>query len=147
MTGVEIGLVSCTKSKRESAAPPRKLYNPSSLFRKASTYAEMNHDDWYVLSAKHGVLSPDAPPIEPYDETLTGASIAEREAWATRTRRDLLDADLLGANVTLVFHAGRAYTEPLADAVVPQVEAVQIPTEGLPIGETLAWYNDRLEDE
>jgi hypothetical protein len=62
---MEIGLVSCTKSKREHAAPPQDLYDESAFFRKARQYARANHDDWYILSAKHGLLEPDGEPIEP----------------------------------------------------------------------------------
>lgn len=147
MTDVEIGLVSCTKSKRDSAVPPRELYQPSALFRKASTHAERNHDDWYILSAKHGLLAPDGPAIEPYDETLTDATVAERETWAKRVETQLRDADLLRDDVTLVFHAGRKYTEPLTEDITDAVADIRIPTEGLPFGKTLAWYNEQQGDD
>ncbi len=39
---MEIGLVSCTKAKQDSAATPRELYEPSALFRKSRDYAEEN---------------------------------------------------------------------------------------------------------
>lgn len=144
---MEIGLVSCTKSKRDTPAPPGKLYDTSALFRKASTYAERTHGEWYVLSAKHGLLEPDGPAIEPYDETLTDATVDERTEWAERVAGELEKAGLLGDDVTLVFHAGQAYTDPLAELVEDSVRAVEIPTAGLQLGETLAWYNERLEDE
>jgi hypothetical protein len=35
---MEIGLVSCTKSKSEQAARPAELYMESALFRKARKY-------------------------------------------------------------------------------------------------------------
>jgi len=41
---MEIGLVSCTKAKEDSASTPRELYEPSALFRKARSYVEENHD-------------------------------------------------------------------------------------------------------
>ena len=50
----QIGLVSCTKSKRGEPALPRDLHEPSALFRKARAYCEQHHDAWYVLSAKQG---------------------------------------------------------------------------------------------
>ncbi|MFB9570731.1 DUF6884 domain-containing protein, partial [Saccharopolyspora hordei] len=68
----DIGLVSCTKSKREYATKPANLYLESAFFRKARKYAEANHDSWYILSAKYHLLNPDGPTIEPYDETLSG---------------------------------------------------------------------------
>lgn len=33
------------------------------------TYADREHDAWWILSAKHGLVDPDGDPIEPYDET------------------------------------------------------------------------------
>ena len=56
----EIGLVSCTKTKLEQPAPPAELYAPSPLFSKARQYCEQNHDDWFILSAKHYLLEPDS---------------------------------------------------------------------------------------
>ena len=139
---MQVGLLSCTKAKREHPAPPRDLYEPSALFRKARAYCEQNHDEWYVLSAKHGLLAPDAPEIEPYDETLTDTGVDERRAWAEQVADELDAEGLLSPEIELVVHAGRAYYEHLIPHVEPEVAAVTIPTEGLAIGETLAWYDE-----
>lgn len=73
----KVALVSCVKTKRDEPAAPRNLYI-SSYFQKMRDYAEQNYDDWWILSAKHGLLDPDGDPIEPYDETLSGARVAKR---------------------------------------------------------------------
>lgn len=52
-----VGLVGCTSQKLKRPAPARELY-VSSLFKKASAFAERSCDRWYVLSAKHGLLHP-----------------------------------------------------------------------------------------
>ncbi|RKD86250.1 hypothetical protein ATJ93_4667 [Halopiger aswanensis] len=139
----EIGLVSCTKTKLEEPASPGELYSPSSLFSKARQYCEQHHDDWYVLSAKHQLLEPDGPPIEPYDETLTGARVGEKRAWATETFDELDTAGLLEADTTLVFHAGKAYYEELLPLLDETAVSIELPVEGLMIGERLGWYNER----
>ena len=113
-----VGLVSCTKTKREEQAPPRDLYDLSALFKKASTYCETAYDEWYVLSAKHGLLDPDGPPIEPYEKSLTDATATERREWAAEVASDLKASGLLTIDTELIFHAGGAYTEPL----IPEVE-------------------------
>jgi hypothetical protein len=41
-SGVEIGPVSCTGSKREQAAEPADLYMPSTFFSNAREYVEEN---------------------------------------------------------------------------------------------------------
>ena len=139
----EIGLVSCVKTKRDHLAIPKELYT-SSYFEKMRSYAERNHDDWWILSAKHGLLEPDGDPIEPYDATLTSATVAEKRAWAETVADQLDTAGLLTSNMTLVFHAGKDYYEELLPLIQEQVDSIDIPTEGLGIGETLAWYNNRL---
>lgn len=79
---MEIGLISCTKSKRDQSAQPQELYMESPLFRKARAYAERVHDEWYIHSAKHHLREPDGPPIAPDEETLTTAGINQRRKWA-----------------------------------------------------------------
>jgi len=141
---MEIGLVSCTKTKLDSPSSPRELYEPSALFRKARSYAEQNHDEWYVISAKYHVLDPDGPPIEPYDETLNGVGVEERREWSRTVVEQLRERDLLRRENTLVVHAGKAYYEELLPLLADESVAVEIPTEGLRMGETLSWYNDRI---
>jgi len=142
--GMEIGLVSCTKAKVDSASTPRELYEPSALFRKARSYAEENHDEWYVLSAKYHVLDPDGSPIEPYDKTLNNASVEERREWSQNVLEQLRERDLLAEGNTLVIHAGKSYYEELLPLLDDKPVDVKIPTEGLRMGETLSWYNERI---
>lgn len=139
---MQVGLISCTKSKRARSAVPRDLYDASALFRKARAYCERHHDTWYVLSAEHGLLEPDGPEVVPYDETLTDATAEERREWAERVAEQLHEAGLLNENTVLVVHAGKTYYEQLLPIIESEVGDVRIPTKGLAIGETLAWYDD-----
>lgn len=139
----EIGLVSCVKTKREQPAVPKNLYT-STYFEKMSNYAEQIHDDWFILSAKHGLLDPDGEPIAPYEETLRDATKSETKEWAQTVAKQLKERDMLSANVTLVVHAGRDYYAELIPLIEDSVADVQIPTEGLAIGETMAWYKNNL---
>jgi len=109
---MEIGLVSCTKTKREQAAKPADLYMPSTFFSKAREYVETNHDRWYILSAKHHLLDSSGPPIEPYNDTLSGAPVARKREWAETVYEQLEEEGLLDDN-RLVFHAGRDYYSEL----------------------------------
>lgn len=144
-TRPEIGLVSCVKSKRDEPAVPKDLYT-SPYFRKMRRFAEAEHDDWWILSAKHGLLDPDGDPIEPYEETLTTATSAEREIWAEEVLRTMREERLVEKPVVLVIHAGKAYTEPLL-RMLQSIDTVEIenPTAGLAIGERMSWYNERLD--
>jgi hypothetical protein len=140
----EIGLVSCTKSKREQATNPADLYMESAFFRKARRYAEANHDKWYILSAKHHLLHPDGPPIEPYNDTLSQASVDKKRAWAQTVHQQLQEGDLLADGNRLVFHAGRDYYDELIPLLDEANVAIETPTDSLQYGETLAWYNEHL---
>lgn len=141
---MDIGLISCTKSKQDTATQPRSLYEPSALFHKARAYCETYHDNWYILSAKYHLLDPDGPPIPPYDKTLTDTSISEHCAWAEQVGNELQDTGLLAPDTTLVIHAGRAYYEELLPVLNEYDVSIEIPTEGLMLGETLSWYNAHI---
>ncbi len=141
---MEIGLVSCTKSKREQATEPADLYMPSTFFTKAREYVEANHDRWYILSAKHHLLDPSGSPIEPYDETLTRAPVARKREWARTVYDQLEEEGLLDDDNRLVFHAGRDYYTELIPLLDDTPVDVETPTDGLQFGKTLAWYNEHL---
>lgn len=53
-----ITLVGCVKSKLKTPAKARDLYT-SSYFAKMRDYAERVAGRWFILSAKHGLVSPD----------------------------------------------------------------------------------------
>jgi len=141
---MEVGLVSCTKSKRDQVAEPCNLYMESAFFRKAREYVETNHDRWYILSAKHHLLDPHGPPIEPYDETLSGAPVDRKREWSRTVYDQLQEEGLLADGNRLVFHAGRDYYDELLPLLEDTPVDSETPTDGLQFGETLAWYNEHL---
>lgn len=114
----------------------------SVLFEKARRYCERFHDSWYILSAKHGLLKPDGPEIEPYDLALSDLGAEDRQKWGADVAKELRRQNL--TDELLVIHAGKDYYEPLLDAL-GDVE-YEIPTEGLRYGESLSWYNEQMED-
>jgi hypothetical protein len=142
---MEIGLVSSTKRKRAEASKPADLYMDSAYFKKARGYAESNHDSWYILSPKHHLLDPDGPAIEPYDDdTLQTMSEDEQEAWARTVFDQLQEERAIQDGNLLVFHTGRDYYDLLTPLLEETGVETELPTEGLRLGETLTWYNERL---
>jgi hypothetical protein len=139
----EIGLVSGVKTQTEEAAPPKKLYT-SDYFDKMSSYAESNHDSWYILSAKHGLLEPDGEPIDPYNESVNEHDKSENREWAEWIKNELAEKGILSEDVTLVIHAGKDYYEELIPLVEEEGVTTEIPTKGKFIGETKKWYKDQL---
>lgn len=102
-----VGLVSCSKAKLDRAAPARELYSASYVFERSARYVERLCDEWWVLSAKHGLVAPDTV-LEPYDETLMGARTSTRKAWA-QSVRDELRRRYGDRPVRFVLMAGRSY--------------------------------------
>ena len=130
-----IGLVSCVKAKRTTAAPAGVLYT-SPLFRAFRAYAEARTDSWYVLSAEHGLLRPDDV-IHPYNKTLNEMPKAMRRAWGERVWQQLLE--VLPARAEIVVLAGNRYREHVVPALRAAGHVVSVPLEGKRLGEQLRW--------
>lgn len=134
-----IGLVGCVSSKRARPTAARDLYT-SPLFVGRRSFVERTCHDWFILSAKRGLVDP-SETLEPYDVSLASASIPERRRWA-QTTLAAIDARL-GDVSGLVFeiHAGAAYRDfGLAQGLHARGARVEVPAEGLRQGEQLAFY-------
>ena len=137
--GRTIVLVSCVASKTATANRAGQLYT-SPWFRKASSYARQIGDQWYILSAKHGLVDPESV-IEPYDETLNTMRAAERRAWARRVLQEL--QEVLHPGDQVVFLAGQRYRENLVAPIKDMGCSVEITMEALGIGEQTRCLNQR----
>jgi len=136
-----ISVVQCVSKKRDTPQLARDLYT-SPLFVNASAYAEKISDDWYIISAKYGLVRP-SDFIDPYDVTLNKMSAPERRKWAELVFSDL--KPLLKATDTVVFLAGVIYRENLVKKVKGLGCKVEIPMKGLRIGEQVSWLQEQLE--
>jgi hypothetical protein len=130
--------------KSAQAAPARDLYR-SELFRRRRRYAEATGRPWAILSAEHGLLDPDAV-IEPYDTTLKAMRPAERLEWARRVVAQLEERFGPPEGKTFEVHAGSDYTASLRTALRAAGATIEVPLEGLRIGEQLHWYGSCLPD-
>lgn len=128
-------LVACTSRKGDQPATAEFIYR-SPLFSAARSYAERRADQWFILSAKHGLLSPEDV-IAPYNESLLNQSEAQRQAWAAGVHR------AFGARVPpggrVIFLAGSAYRSYLAPAFESEDRETAAPMSALGIGSQVAW--------
>jgi len=134
-----IGLIGCVKSKQTIPKPAADLY-VSTLFRGRKRFVENSCDQWFTLSAKHGLIAPDTV-IEPYDVTLKKLPIAARRLWANKVLEQLHES--LGDlnNYEFEIHAGAAYCNfGLVDGLSRAGASVDEPTRGLLQGQQLAFY-------
>lgn len=138
-SGARIGLVGCVKSKLDHAATAADLY-VSPLFRGRRAHVESTCDRWFILSALHGLVRPDAI-LEPYDVALKSASRQERRVWAANVLSQL-DAELGSCSGhTFEVHAGANYADyGLVTGLRAKGAIVEQPCAGLGMGRQLAFY-------
>ncbi len=127
-------LVSCVSKKREQVMPARDLY-VSEWFIRARNYVERRGGDWFILSAKLGLVAPEQR-IEPYEQTLHSMPIAERRIWAQSVRFQM--NELLPASGRCVVLAGQRYREFLMNYLDERF-VTEVPMTGLAIGQQLRW--------
>ena len=121
---VVIVLIGCTKEKLTAEAPARELYQ-GRLFLASVAYAEAIGARWFVLSAAHGLVDPDAV-IAPYDVALNTMGDAQRSAWGSRVAQQLH-----AVPDDLVVLAGETYILPWSWSVPNKIVR---PLEGLAVG-------------
>ncbi|MBN1260078.1 MAG: hypothetical protein JXB35_05305 [Anaerolineae bacterium] len=136
-------LVACVGKKATLPRPARDLYT-SAWFKKASAYAQQIGDQWFILSAKYGLVSPDQV-IASYDETLNRMPVAQRRAWADKVLQ-VLHHEVHAGDVIIIL-AGQRYREFLIRPLEARGCQVEMPMRGLRIGEQLRWLNRRLEGQ
>ena len=136
---VTIALVGCVKAKLDCAAPAQDLYT-SPLFLGRRRWVEARGYRWFVISAEHGLVAPEAV-LAPYDYTLKGRPVAVKRAWAARV---LAQLDIALGNVdgmSFEVHAGHAYLGfGLVDGLISRGAHVHNPVEGLGLGKQLQLY-------
>lgn len=132
-----IALISCTKSKKSTESVARDLYT-SSWFRKARAYVERLGMPWYILSAEHHLVHPDAV-LAPYERTLKDMPADARRTWA-----DQVTAQILSIRPTIrkcMVLAGQPYRECLLPNLHKSGIMTEVPMEGLTQGRQLHWLD------
>lgn len=131
----KVFLVACVAGKRPEPVPAAELYT-STWFTKARGLIEATGATWFILSAEHGLLSPETV-IGPYERTLNLMSASDRRAWAEKVQREMA-IQLPNAEEVVIF-AGKRYREHLMPWLREHFSRVSVPMEGLPIGRQLSW--------
>jgi hypothetical protein len=140
---MKIALVSWTKVKANYPCTTREMYQESSLFKKAVKYIEQqDYDDWYVLSAKYGLLKQNDA-IEPYDLTLINMKVSERKKWSELVLDQIKNLKL---NIKQIdFYAGAKYREYLIPVLQQKGILCNVPLQGKGIGEQLSYYTSHTK--
>lgn len=131
-------LISCVARKRAKPVRAAELYT-SPWFTKARALVEASGEPWFILSAEHGLLSPDVV-VAPYERTLNTMSAGDRREWARRVQQQM-DGRLPTADEVVVL-AGKRYREHLLEYLEARFSKVILPMEGLTIGRQLSWLDN-----
>lgn len=136
-----VGLIGCASQKLRRPAPARELC-VSSVFKKASAYADLTCDRWCLLSAKHGLFHPDTV-FEPYEMRLGNhRTLPPIHAWCHRVQEQLAAALSGLEDVMLIVLAGEQYLYAVYDSQWPY----ELPMKGLGIGQQLGWLTTELAE-
>lgn len=137
-----VAFVACSKKKKTYPCEAASLYAESRLFTFASSYCKTHYDEWFILSAKHGIVTP-SEMLEPYDQTLKSASASDKKQWAHNVSLQIQQQFSYKPPV-FYFHAGDNYVKYL----IPLLEGAGYqcvrPLKGLGIGKQQRWYKEAL---
>lgn len=134
-------LVSCTKRKLDDGLHPAKDLYQSTWFKLARAYAEASGYDWYILSAKHGLLNP-GQCIAPYDTSLHEMSAHQRKLWAVRVCEIL--KPVVSTDHIVEILAGNVYRQHLAELLPLDGYIISTPLIGMGIGQQQRWFKNQL---
>jgi hypothetical protein len=141
-----LAIVGCGKLKRSVRSAACDLYT-GPLFQAARAWAERNADHWLIASALHGLVDP-ATELDPYDRTLEDMSPDERDRWGFWCQVGLArHIDEHGLPGRVVILAGSRYVKPLLARTALNGLPVEVPLEGLGIGERLRWFKRRRAEQ
>jgi hypothetical protein len=137
-----IGLVGCVKKKADGPRPAKDLYL-SALFAGRRHFVERTCDEWWILSADHGLVHPDDN-LKPYDVTLKDAGRAARGKWSARVLATIDERVRPTTGDVFEVHAGAEYRDYGLIVGLEETRGcvVEVPTEGMPIGRQLQFYKE-----
>jgi hypothetical protein len=140
-------LVACSKQKASVTCAAHSLYE-GDLFKLSRRYVEQeieksrHNRGWYILSAQHGLLNPEVI-THPYDTSLLDMGRGPYLGWLFRVQDKLkYYAD---PSTRFVVLAGKEYRQDLVDWLVFKGATVEVPMQGLGIGQQKAWLKKQTE--
>jgi hypothetical protein len=104
-----VGLLSCTRRKKAHMCEAGELYSESDNFRWYHDYARRNYDLYFIISARHGLVTADQI-LNPYDRNLADFTDEEKRAWARFIAANLR-LEGVSTEDQIMLHADPLYTE------------------------------------
>lgn len=130
-----IALVSCVSKKTQEPNKASDLYI-STWFKKCKKYVEINYEDWYIISAKYGLIN-NSDYIQPYNLCLSDMSTRQKQDWAKEVVETLINF-YPDKNIIADIYAGNLYRKHLIRYLSYEKINYTIPLAGLGIGQQLS---------
>ena len=136
----------CVKAKACSPSQACDLY-VSTLFRSRRLYVEDSCDEWWILSAEHGLVHPNQI-LKPYDLSMQELSADMRRMWSAKVLQSLQYKCGIAKGDIVEIHAGHEYRNfGLIDGLLDIKATMEIPVQGMKFGHQLNYYKTaRLKD-
>ncbi|MGZ3716473.1 MAG: DUF6884 domain-containing protein [Ktedonobacterales bacterium] len=137
-----IALIAASRRQRGTICRAADQYDLSPVFRRARDFCERTYAEWYILSARHYVLSP-LQVIGPDDTHVSILDANDRDIWAEHVARALIARQERSAErVHFALYASQRYADLLQRAA-PTL-TFELPLSGLGLVERLRWFDQRL---
>ena len=131
-------LISCSKTKLSTPAIARELYT-GQLFKKAVAWAERHQYRWFIVSALHGLVTPDQE-LDPYNFTIKDWRKRERESWAHQAIAGQLTRYASpGSHALLILP--QSYRLCIQEELNRAAFTYENPVAGLAIGQQMQWLD------
>jgi hypothetical protein len=131
-------LISCSKTKLSTPAKARELYT-GQLFKKAVAWAQRHDYQWFIVSALHGLVTPDQE-LNPYNFTIKDRRKRDRESWAHQAiAGQLTKFASPGSHAYLILPA--PYRMHIENELSLAAITYENPVVGLAIGQQMHWLD------
>jgi hypothetical protein len=138
---MKLCVVACSKSKiKESGKHKAKDLYTGGIFKKSMNYADEICDKTVILSAKHGVISPDKR-ISKYDFQMKDIPYDKKYKWKEQRVEELLKLSKKGD--TVVFLTPHGYKRGIISRL--KKRKTEWPLKYLRQGQQLRWLTKQLE--
>tara|TARA_Y100000593_G_scaffold13994_3_gene26185 strand:+ start:12439 stop:12846 length:408 start_codon:yes stop_codon:yes gene_type:complete len=133
----KIGLISCVSKKQIGNHKAKDLYI-SSLFKKSKKFVEKFYDNYYILSAKYGLLDKNEY-IDNYNLTLNNMDHKKRQLWSIYVAKQI--SNKISKQDQLFILAGSKYYKDLLKYIPNKTNIIM---EGMSIGKRLQYLNKKI---
>jgi hypothetical protein len=137
-----IALLAAPKRQRGTLCRAAEQFDPSPVFRRGRDFCSRLYDEWYILSAAHGLLAPHRV-IGPGELSFHQLNAECRAAWGSNVASMLRERQTqMVMPVTFVIYASQLYADVLLRTAPDLV--FERPLAGMSLSERLRWYDERL---